>query len=298
MMEIFPALKGLYREFHKKMLKNTFCHIPGVGMRSERNIWKNNILSWEDFLNSNKLPKLRKNVFEPKAHLERSLRRLEEKDESFFNEMLPSNQLWRLFPEFRGAVAYLDIETTGYTCPEPITTIALYDGQSIFYYVKGDNLDRFIEDIGKYKVIVTFNGKCFDVPLIEAYFRVKLGQAHIDLRFVLKEAGITGGLKRCEKALGMDRKELDGVDGYSAVLLWSDYVRYGNLKSLETLLAYNILDAVNLEPLMVMAYNLLLKGTPFEETHQLILPERPLMPFSADIETIAKMNSIRMHQGV
>jgi uncharacterized protein YprB with RNaseH-like and TPR domain len=102
-------------------------------------------------------------------------------------------------------------------------TIALYDGKSIFTYVQGQNLDEFTRDIQKYKVIVTYNGKCFDVPFIESYFRVKMPQAHIDLRYLLKSLGYTGGLKGCEKKAGIDRGEMEGIDGYFAVLLWDDY---------------------------------------------------------------------------
>ncbi len=31
---------------------------------------------------------------------------------------------------------------------------------------------------------------------------------------MIKSLGLKGGLKKCEKAMGIDRQELDGVDGY------------------------------------------------------------------------------------
>ncbi|MFZ4437691.1 MAG: ribonuclease H-like domain-containing protein, partial [Syntrophales bacterium] len=77
--------------------------------------------------------------------------------------------------------------------------------------------------------------------------------------------GFSGGLKGCERQMGIDRGDLKDIDGYEAVLLWYDYKRTGNKKSLETLIQYNSADARNLETLMVMAYNLKLKGTPFYE---------------------------------
>ncbi|NLT67642.1 MAG: exonuclease, partial [Acidobacteria bacterium] len=65
-----------------------------------------------------------------------------------------------------------------------------------------------------YKLIVTYNGKCFDIPFIEYYFGIKLDCAQIDLRYVLSSLGIKGGLKGCEKRLGIQRppgmEELDG----------------------------------------------------------------------------------------
>ena len=127
-----------------------------------------------------------------------------------------------------------------------ITTIALYDGESIQTYVQGQNLEDFIEDIQKYKVIVSYNGKSFDIPFIEHYFNIRLDHAHIDLRYVLYSLGFRGGLKGCERQLGMDRGDLSDIDGFFAVLLWDEYQRTGDQKALDTLLAYNIQDTINL----------------------------------------------------
>ena len=79
------------------------------------------------------------------------------------------------------------------------------------------------------------------------------------------------------------------MDGYFAVYLWNEYQRNNNDKALETLLAYNIQDVVNLETLMVLSYNLKLKETPFNESHQLDLPSSPEIPFNPDLETIEKV---------
>ena len=92
-----------------------------------------------------------------------------------------------------------------------ITTIAVYDGSSIFTYVQGQNLPEFKEDIQRYKVLVTYNGKCFDIPFLERYFGIKLNQVHIDLRYVLRSLGYAGGLKGCERKAGIDRGDLEGA---------------------------------------------------------------------------------------
>jgi uncharacterized protein YprB with RNaseH-like and TPR domain len=102
-----------------------------------------------------------------------------------------------------------------------------------------------------------------------------MDHVHIDLRYVLASLGYRGGLKGCERMLGIDRGDLEGIDGYFAVLLWDDFKRKGNQKALDTLLAYNTLDVVNLETLMVAAYNGKLTDTPFLLTHQLSTPSYP-----------------------
>ncbi|MEJ2716908.1 MAG: ribonuclease H-like domain-containing protein [Deltaproteobacteria bacterium] len=220
--------------------------------------------------------------------------RLRDHDPNYFSRALSSTEHWRIFPEFRDSVAYLDIETTGMgDWQDHITTISLYDGETIHYYVYGDNLDQFPDDIMKYKVVVTYNGKCFDIPFINRYFRITMDQAHIDLRYILHRLGYKGGLKGCEKQLGLSRDELDGVDGYTAVLLWRDFENNKNQRALETLLAYNILDAVNLETLMVTAYNLKLRETPFLESHQLTVPDLPCNPFEPDVRTLERIMAAR-----
>jgi uncharacterized protein len=272
-----------------EMLTSTFCHIPGIGLRTEQQLWDLGIHSWEDFgdFENARLPVGKKRIPILSHYLHQSIASLENHDPGFFADLLPSDQLWRLFPDFRDGIAFLDIETTGMGTPEDyITTIALYDGKNIFWYVDGDNLEQFEDHIHNYQLIVTYNGKCFDFPFIRNTLRVRMDQVHIDLRYLLASMGYQGGLKGCERQLGIGREDLDGVDGYFAVLLWNEYRRNRNTKALETLLAYNILDVVNLEALMVLSYNMKLAETPFAQTHRLTLPSSPQMPFTPDRETI------------
>jgi uncharacterized protein len=271
------------------MLTSTFCHTPGIGLKSEKQLWDSGIRDWDGFF----LEYRRRSAIPKKEiirnTLESSLDHLENNNPLYFQENLPAQLHWRLFSEFREKAAYVDIETTGLDFENEITTIALYDGKRIRYYVNGRNLDAFADDILDYPVIISYNGKCFDVPFLERYFRIKMKQAHIDLRYVLKSLGFSGGLKGCEVQMGIDRGDLKGVDGFFAVLLWQDYVRHHNEKALETLLAYNIEDVVNLETLMVKAYNLNIQGTPFAETHRIAEPLAPDLPFRAHRETVERI---------
>lgn len=272
------------------MIRNTFCHIPGVSVRLERMLWERGIHSWDCFLAGADIPLQPGRVRHITEHLRKSMDCLALAEPGFFADSLPVKHHWRLFPAFRHSTAYLDIETTGLGQAEDhITTIALYDGKSIFHYVHGENLEDFRNDIQRYRVLVTYNGKCFDIPFIRRSLGMEMPQVHIDLMYVLRSLGITGGLKGCEKKLGLDRKELEGVDGFFAVLLWRDFLRSGNRAALETLLAYNIEDVVNLEALMVTAYNMNLLDTPFPSDFSLPLPERPEVPFVADVKTISRI---------
>jgi len=274
------------------MLTHTFRHIRGVGARIERRLWAAGIRDWDALIaNSRRLPPTLADRLVPET--ERSVERLAAGDAAWFAQRLPASEHWRLFPEFRHAVAYLDIETTGMGGPDDyITAVAIYDGSTVHTYIQGENLFDFRDDIDRYALLVTYNGKCFDLPFIRNYFGHPMRHAHIDLRYLLASLGYRGGLKGCERQLGLHRGELDGVDGYLAVLLWWDYLNNGNRRALETLLAYNTLDVVNLEALMVTAYNLKVAATPFGAERQLPLPEPPPLPYEPDPEAIARVKTL------
>ena len=216
--------------------------------------------------------------------------RLEAGDAGYFYGRLPGDQQWRMFPEFQHAAAFVDIETTGLGAPgDYITSIVLLKDRELKHYVQGDNLPDFVQELDAHQLLVTYNGKCFDVPFIKDYFGISVPHAQIDLRYVLASLGYRGGLKSCEVQLGLHREELADVDGFFAVLLWFDYQKNGNEQALETLLAYNAEDVVNLSTLMVLAYNKKVSATPFAD--RLGLPDPPTVgiPFRPHGPTIERI---------
>jgi hypothetical protein len=99
--------------------------------------------------------------------------------------------------------------------------------------------------IDESKVIVTYNGKSFDIPFVESFFNIRLNHAQIDLRYVPYSLGFRGGLKGCEKQLGMDRGDLSDIDGFFAVLLWQEYqypfifIFIGHIQAAASFIAYH-----------------------------------------------------------
>ena len=234
-----------------RMLKHTFIHIDGIGETKEQNLWKNNILTHQDAIQTKHFPSHQLNkIIETKQ-------KLEERDALYLHTNIPSKERWRMFGEFHDSVAYIDIETTGlYGFDDIITTIALYDGKSIKHYVYGQNLNDFKNDIKTYKLLVTYNGTNFDLPFIRNFLGISIDYAHIDLRYILASLGYSGGLKGCEKKLGLSRNNiLENIDGSFAVWLWKYYIKNKDDKALHTLLSYNIEDVLSLEKLMIISYN-------------------------------------------
>ncbi|MFO8031136.1 MAG: ribonuclease H-like domain-containing protein [Desulfohalobiaceae bacterium] len=248
------------------MLKNSFLHLPLVGPSTEQKLWKSGLRTMQEFLESPPAFLSRNRQRSIAENIALAQDRLHRQDSAYFCANLPVKEHWRIFKEHRQNTAYIDIETTGLgNALDSITTIALYDGQRIKYYIHGHNLQDFKQDIREYKTLVTYNGKTFDVPFIESYLDLRLDQAHIDLRYVLRSLGYCGGLKSCERQLGLGRSGcLQDMDGYFAVLLWQEYKRRKSQKALETLLAYNIQDVLGLEQLMIEAYNQKLGSIPLD----------------------------------
>ena len=131
------------------MLKNTFLHIPGIGADTECNIWKNDILSWDDFLeNYRKLQLCSSKKELIHSHIKRSINAYDNKDYEFFHRNMPGRLHWRAYKELKDKCCFLDIETTGLDkYHDDITLIGLYDGKDSQFFVKDKNIEEFKEAI-------------------------------------------------------------------------------------------------------------------------------------------------------
>ena len=156
----------------------------------------------------------------------------------------------------------MGIETTGLGRDDEITTIALYNGSEIRTYQQDRNLGEFVDDIQNYELIVTYNGKRFDLPFLRRVFRQSFDLPHIDMCPVLRGLGYKGGLKRCEKLMGVTRQVPAEIDGREAVILWYQYRYQADISSLKLLLAYNRQDVLSLEELLIKTYNRIMENCP------------------------------------
>jgi len=238
------------------MLRQTFIHVPGVGSETERKLWERNIASWSGFRHCQPSGISRAITSKIADYLTLSEKALRSKQAGFFANTLPKREWWRLYDEFRERTVYLDIETTGLSLfYDYITIIGLFNGTQFKVYVSGHNLGEFRDEISKYELLVTYNGTMFDLPFLRKEFKqLSLPPIHIDLRFLLRRLGLSGGLKRIEEQLNIRREpEIEGIDGLGATILWNKYVR-GDLRSLELLAKYNLADVTNLKTLMEYCY--------------------------------------------
>lgn len=230
------------------MLRQSFCFLPKIGKKRELNLWSSGIHDWNIFLEKSSIKGINQELkpnYDSLINL--SKQRLLDNDSSFFSSLIPSNDHWRLYNEFKDQAVFLDIETDGYY--GSITVVGLYDNNQSMTFVRGINLDKHLleQQLAKYKLLVTFNGSSFDLPVIKRYFNLKSSLPHVDLRFVCQKAGFVGGLKSIEKQLNIRRAdEVQSVSGSEAVMLWHQFRQTGKREYLDLLVKYNEEDVINL----------------------------------------------------
>ena len=159
----------------------------------------------------------------------------------------PCGHRVRVLADYLQQAMFLDIESTGTMLNKShITCISIYRNGVFSSFVRGNNLPDFLQEWAATKLVVTFNGKRFDIPMLLREFRFTTIPAHIDLMEEASHFGYKGGLKSIEKQIGFQRKENVGEDGQTAVYLWHNYKNDNSLDVLDKLLLYNREDVRSL----------------------------------------------------
>jgi len=235
-------------------IENSFLLAPGVGEKTEKKLWKQGITHWDDVTESSISDNKKQKI---SNFLSKARKNLEVGNSVFFGSQLPSKSVWRMYRNFEESATFFDIETTGLS-PEKnkVTTVSLYRGGESKTFVQGQDLTRenLQKEIHKSKVLVSFNGKMFDQPFLEKNYNLDIELPHIDLMHSCRRIGLTGGLKKIEKDLGVER-ELEDIDGREAVRLWKKYENKGNENALEDLIRYNRYDTENLEQVLELVHS-------------------------------------------
>ncbi len=230
-------------------IQNSFIPVRGVGTQTERELWAAGVTNWEQFDPTvSVVGQTRADRIE--AFIQQAQRRLAARDSTFFRSAVPDREHWRLYENFRDRTAFLDIETTGLDHDrDRVTTVSIHRDDETITLVRGHDLSaqRLRAELDAADLLVTFNGRRFDVPFLEASFDLEITLPHVDLWTLNRQLGYSGGLTDVEARLGIDRDQPD-ISGADAVRLWQDY-QAGRDGALETLIDYNQTDTVNMQPI-------------------------------------------------
>ncbi len=234
------------------MIRSTFRLAPGIGPFLEGKLWTAGILRWDDFPAPPAVALSARVDLRLRAAIARARTALDGGDAEALATLLPRNERWRLYGVFGEDAAFLDVETDG----EALTAIGILDRRGPRLLLAGRDLDRFPAEAVGWKLLVTFNGLSFDVPVLRRAFPGwRPPRAHVDLRHLWGRLGHHGGLKLLEAETGVGRPaHLVGLRGRDAVRLWRAH-RDGDTAALRLFAEYNLLDAVNLRTLMDLGYN-------------------------------------------
>ena len=241
------------------MIEHTFQMLPSVGRKKESSLWESGILDWEGFLSNEAVPGI-KDASKDRcdAVLMQASELLDDGESRLLGHMVPRGEHWRMYDRFRDGAAYLDIETDGLSRDSLVTVVTVHRRGSTTTLVEGVDLDAgsLSDALEGADVLVTFNGSCFDVPVLKNSFPgVDLDIPHYDLRFASRKLGHKGGLKPLEIEMGISRPdEIEGVDGAMAVRLWRQWEKRGDRDALDILVEYNRADTVNLETIADRIY--------------------------------------------
>ena len=224
----------------------------GIGYKKERAIWKQGLDDWNKFLEAGKVNGISKKtkIFYD-SELRKAKKELYDLNANYFKLGIEN---WRLFDFFKEYSLFLDVEVDN---RKEIIVIGLYDGYETKTMVRNINLDlKLLEkEIDRCKLLITFNGGAFDLPLLKK-FGLKIDKAHIDLKHCCLKLGLNGGLKEVENKLKLNRpKHLNG----HPIDLWKALYASFDREYLELLVKYNEEDVINLKFIMEYCYRELRK---------------------------------------
>jgi len=130
------------------------------------------------------------------------------------------------------------------------------------YHEEAALLHGLAQDLARFRHLVTFNGKMFDVPLLEARYRLNRARfplqdvPHLDLlhpaRRLWKARLESCRLQSLEVAL-LGLRRHDDVPGELIPQLYFDYVRRRDARALLKVFQHNTTDVVSLAALSVLA---------------------------------------------
>jgi uncharacterized protein YprB with RNaseH-like and TPR domain len=103
--------------------------------------------------------------------------------------------------EKSNSVIFLDVETTGLSRYYDDVTLVGWLLDGVYQvYIAGDDPWSLLSALRSASALVTFNGTLFDLGFLEKTFTgLSLPSAHLDLRYLAKSVGLTGGQKAIEK---------------------------------------------------------------------------------------------------
>ncbi|TYB31041.1 MAG: hypothetical protein FXF47_06350 [Candidatus Mcinerneyibacterium aminivorans] len=131
-----------------------------------------------------------------------------------------------------------------------------------YLYTDVDSEESILMELKKIienKIVVSYNGKCFDIPLIENRFTINridmsIKKPSMDLLYVMRRLFKyeldSFNLQNISRYLGINRNKLEDVEGYEIPQIFSEYVHFGRYERLKPVLYHNERDVFALAKML------------------------------------------------
>lgn len=230
------------------LLYYSFSQIKGISARKEKDYWvvgetlaslAESLSAQQTFFSEGK----------SNEEVSSSISALQHGDVAFFQDRLDHKLYYRIAYSFPQDIMFLDIETTGLsTSYHYITYVGWLLNGEYSCWIQGTDPEPFRNAFRSAKMIVTFNGTMFDCKFLDHVFDTDefSKKANLDLMYLCRRFGLTGGQKQIEQYVGFSRpKSLKEVDGKEAIALWYSFL-FGKQAALKQLIKYNFYDVLGM----------------------------------------------------
>ncbi len=178
------------------MIRRTFQLLSGIGPWREKDLWARGIQFWDDFPAAGGAVGISAVVDElARKRIDEGRAALAARDLRTLGKLVRPREHWRLFGEFESEGLFLDVEAEGRQAHTP-SVVGVYDRGGLGVFVRGRNLQELPDRLSASRFWITFNGSCFDLPILKGFFgALPEPSLHLDLHFLCRRLGIAGGLK-------------------------------------------------------------------------------------------------------
>jgi len=230
------------------MIERTLCHLPGISLADEKDLWRKGVGTWDDllcwaavFASDDRYDQLKKGVADSQTAVA-------SRKPAFFLKRMPELEWYRVYHDFPDQFYLLDIETSGLQDSAEITCISILAAGTMHSFSAVADLEAAADLLASIRIAVTFKGARFDIPRLMRRFPAFLPKFHLDLAKVLAKEKIRGNLKEVALRLGWteDEKNLAITGGEEAAQAWTSYKQSGDPSLLDMLITYNQKDVEEL----------------------------------------------------
>ncbi len=221
------------------ILDQSLCLLDGVSPEAEIRFRRKGVLTCRQLANEAELYFSASHAARVKASFVEMCKAGSSGLADWFVNHLPVGHRVRALLPFWPDVTFYDIETDGMSAASKITCITTLRNGQLRTFVRGNSLIDFLDVWATTKILVGFNSKRFDTPIVCKTFGLSTIPAQVDLLDETRYFGFSGGLKAIERKIGFVRNVSACANGGDAVYLWNEYLNRHSATALEQLISYN-----------------------------------------------------------